>query len=178
MEPFRSIRKSRWDAGASASLRAFSKIVAVVIVLACAAACDSATDGTLAATDNVEASRVQAKEAAKGEGWQAKSQSGLYRISIRPENGPPRIGALHAWLVQVESRAGAPVVPTQLVFDGGMPQHRHGFETRPRVTDSLGAGVYRVDGVRFHMPGAWTLRVDVAGADGIDFALFEVEVGP
>ena len=59
-----------------------------------------------------------------------------------------------------------------------MPQHRHGFETDPRVTDALGDGLFRVDGVRFHMAGVWQLRVDVAGPEGVDFALFDVEVGP
>jgi hypothetical protein len=159
-------------------VQAASKIVAVAFALACVCACGSATDGTPAANDTEEAGRIEASDAATGAGWQARSQAGLYRISIRPEQGAARIGALHSWLVEVASRSGAPVAPTQLVFDGGMPQHRHGFETSPRVTDVLGDGVFRVDGVRFQMPGTWTLRVDVAAADGIDFALFEVEVGP
>lgn len=180
MVHLRSSRKTGWHAGAGPSVPTPSRSLAVAIAFALAfpCACDSATEGTPAATDIAEAGRVEAPDDAKGAGWQAWSQSGLYRIAIRPEQGVPRIGALHTWLVEVASRAGAPVAPTQLVFDGGMPQHRHGFETSPRVTDALGQGVFRVDGVRFHMPGAWTLRVDVAAAEGIDFALFEVEVGP
>lgn len=152
--------------------------MAVAFALVCASACDSATDGTPAAKDAADAGAVETADSAKANVWEAWTQARLYRISIRPEQGAPRIGALHTWLIRVDSRAGAPVAPTQLVFDGGMPQHRHGFETRPRVTDALGDGVFRVDGVRFHMPGTWTLRVDVAAADGIDSAIFEVAVGP
>ncbi len=172
MACIRSTRKTRCRAGQGPSAQV---VATIAVALAFVCGCGSATDGSPAAKDTAEAGRV---DAAKGEGWQARSQAGLYRISIRPEQGVPRIGPLHTWLVQVESSAGEPVEPTQLVFDGGMPQHRHGFETRPRVTGSLGVGVFRIDGIRFHMAGAWLLRVDVAGPDGADFALFEVEVGP
>ncbi len=113
-----------------------------------------------------------------GPRWQARSQAGLYRITIRPEQAGPRIGSLHAWIVAVESDAGSPVEAARLAFDGGMPEHGHGFETRPRITDALGDGLYRVDGIRFSMTGLWRLRVDVAAAEGVDFASFDVEVGP
>jgi hypothetical protein len=175
MAYIRPIRNTRCRAWQDPSTQA---VATLAVALAFVCACGSATDRTSTAKDTTEAGRVDVIDAAKAEGWQARSQAGLYRISIRPEQGLPRIGVLHAWLVQVESSAGEPVEPTQLAFDGGMPQHRHGFETSPRVTDSLGDGVFRVDGIRFHMPGAWTLRVDVAGPDGIYFALFDVEVGP
>ena len=59
-----------------------------------------------------------------------------------------------------------------------MPQHGHGFDTQPQVTDQLGPGVFRVDGVRFHMAGSWRIRIDVAGDGVADFASFDVEVKP
>jgi YtkA-like len=154
------------------------QIGVAVAALGWVCGCGSASEVRPAVGQSADADRVDAADAASGEGWRERSQAGFYRISIRPEQGAPRIGPLHAWLVQIESRAGTPVSPTGLVFDGGMPQHGHGFETSPRVTGSLGDGAFRVDGVRFHMPGAWKLRVDVAGPDGVDFAVFDVEVGP
>jgi hypothetical protein len=83
---------------------------------------------------------------------------------------------MHSWVVSVETAAGDVVEPTRLAFDGGMPQHGHGFVTVPRVTRSLGGGRYRIEGVKFHMGGEWTLRVEMAGPAGPDVAVFLVKV--
>ena len=48
-----------------------------------------------------------------------------------------------------------------------MPQeHDHGLPTRPRVTEELGDGDYRLDGLRFHMGGYWEIFVDVTTDSG------------
>jgi hypothetical protein len=49
--------------------------------------------------------------------------------------------------------------------DGGMPLHNHGMPTRPRITEELGEGDYRLEGMRFHMRGAWEVSIEIA-ADG------------
>jgi hypothetical protein len=100
----------------------------------------------------------------------------LYRVSIAPEAGAIPLGAIHDWVVEVETAAGEQFVPTRLAFDGGMPQHGHGFVTAPRVTRSLGPGRFLVEGVKFHMGGDWTLRVEVVGPAGPDVAVFRVHV--
>ncbi len=43
--------------------------------------------------------------------------------------------------------------------DATMPEHRHGMNYQPTFT-SLGAGVWEVKGMVWHMPGRWELRVD------------------
>ena len=43
--------------------------------------------------------------------------------------------------------------------DATMPAHRHGMNYRPTLT-ALGGGRWRVEGLLFHMPGTWELRVD------------------
>lgn len=48
----------------------------------------------------------------------------------------------------------------ELRVDAIMPAHRHGVNYEPVVT-ALGQGMFRVDNVLFHMPGAWELQVDV-----------------
>ncbi len=112
------------------------------------------------------------------QGLEAVSADGRYRIGIRPEMGRASIGVLHAWVVDVSLPDGRATDVRELRFDGGMPQHGHGFETAPRVTARLGPAAFRVDGVRFSMAGDWTIRVDVAGAGGVDSASFVVDVGP
>jgi hypothetical protein len=105
------------------------------------------------------------------------SEAGLYRVVIAPETGAIPLGTIHTWVVEVATAAGEPVVPTRLAFDGGMPQHGHGLPTAPRVTRSLGAGRFLVEGVKFNMGGDWTLRVEVVGSPGADVAVFHVHVG-
>jgi len=136
----------------------------LALVLGALGACDPAVD--------------QAPEPIAPVALRARGQAGRYTIAIEPEGGATPIGALHAWIVEIAGPAGEPADVRQLVFDGGMPQHGHGFETRPQVTAALGPGRFRVDGVRFHMAGAWTIRVDVAGPAGVDSASFAVEVAP
>ena len=85
---------------------------------------------------------------------------------------------MRSWIVGVTSPGGEGVSPTLLAFDAGMPQHNHGLMTKPQVTEALGDGRFRVEGVKFHMGGVWTLRVDVVAAAGADLAEFKVDVAP
>jgi hypothetical protein len=47
-----------------------------------------------------------------------------------------------------------------LAVDATMPAHRHGMNYRPSL-HPLGDGRWRVDGLLFHMAGAWELTWDV-----------------
>lgn len=53
-----------------------------------------------------------------------------------------------------------PEVPLEVHVDAIMPAHQHGMNYEPTVT-RLGQGVYRVEGMLFHMPGLWQVRVDI-----------------
>lgn len=43
--------------------------------------------------------------------------------------------------------------------DASMPEHRHGMNYEPTFT-ALGEGLWRVEGMVWHMAGRWELRVD------------------
>ena len=51
-------------------------------------------------------------------------------------------------------------VPAPLAVDATMPEHRHGMNYRASVAP-LRSGVWRADGLLFHMPGRWDLTFDV-----------------
>ena len=51
------------------------------------------------------------------------SAKGVYSLTIAPEAGEPRQGELHAWVVTVKTRQGAPVEDATITIDGGMPEH-------------------------------------------------------
>ena len=82
-------------------------------------------------------------------------------VTYSTPDGPPEINRMHSWILHVETDEGIPVEGAEIEVDGGMPLHDHGLPTRPRVTEELGGGDYRLDGVRFHMTGYWELVVTI-----------------
>lgn len=54
----------------------------------------------------------------------------------------------------------------ELDVDAIMPAHQHGLNYTPTVVD-VGDGVFRVDGMVFHMPGIWEIRVDLTQETGV-----------
>ena len=89
------------------------------------------------------------------------AEEAAFRVSYTTPDGPVEINKIHSWLLHVASADGEPVVNANIEINGGMPEHSHGLPTRPRVTEYLGGGNYRLDGMRFHMQGYWEIRVTV-----------------
>ncbi len=87
--------------------------------------------------------------------------AGEFVVTYTTPGGKPEINRMHSWVLHVETTAGEPVEGATIEVDGGMPAHDHGLPTRPRVTEELGSGDYRLDGVRFHMAGHWQLVVTI-----------------
>jgi hypothetical protein len=95
-----------------------------------------------------------------------------YLVAVHSLADPIAINKMHAWEIRLRSPSGEPVPRARISVDGGMPQHGHGFPTRPRVTRELGDGRYLLEGMKFSMPGWWELKLKVdayAGADDITF---------
>jgi hypothetical protein len=87
---------------------------------------------------------------------------------------PLRVRRLQTVPVRISDAQGRPVENAVIAVDGGMPEHGHGLPTQPRVTRSLGAGLYEIEGVRFSMGGWWELKLAIdspAGADRVTFNL-------
>jgi hypothetical protein len=101
------------------------------------------------------------------------SSHGVYTATLEPQQ-PLRRRELQKVVVRVLDAAGRPIEGASISVDGGMPEHMHGLPTRPRVTRSLGAGLYEIEGVRFSMGGWWELKLAIessAGADSVTFNL-------
>lgn len=85
-----------------------------------------------------------------------------------------RLRQLQTVRVRVADENGNPIEGARISVDGGMPQHGHGLPTQPRVTQSMGGGIYEIEGVRFSMGGWWELKLAIdsaAGADNVTFNL-------
>jgi YtkA-like len=102
------------------------------------------------------------------------SDSGLYRATIVPAIDPIPVNQLHAWTLHVETAGGQPVTAATIAVEGDMPQHGHGMPTRPEVTEELGNGDYRVEGMRFQMGGWWLIEFTIDAGDGQDTVSFNL----
>jgi hypothetical protein len=97
-----------------------------------------------------------------------------YVASLASDQSPIPVGAIHTWTVKVMTPDGEPASAVVITIDGGMPQHGHGLPTKPEVTTDLGEGKHLIEGMKFNMPGWWTLTVSIDGPKGTDKATFNV----
>ncbi|MGX9145044.1 FixH family protein [Mesorhizobium sp. 128a] len=103
-----------------------------------------------------------------------KTDNGLYVASFVPERGVVRQGELESWLLTLKTKTGASVERAAIAISGGMPQHSHGLPTSPQVTDYLGEGRYRIEGLKFTMSGWWQFRFAISSGAGSDTVVFNV----
>lgn len=86
-------------------------------------------------------------------------------VTYTTPDGDIRINTMHSWVLHIETQEGEPVTGADVEVAGGMPAHNHGLPTSPRVTEELGDGDYRLDGMRFHMGGYWEVFVTITTDD-------------
>ncbi len=94
------------------------------------------------------------------------TQKRFFVVAISPEGGEPTVGPLGSWILELRSPDGIPVSGATISVDGGMPDHNHGLPTTPTVSADLGDGRYRVEGVKFSMPGHWVLKFKIVAPGG------------
>ncbi len=104
------------------------------------------------------------------------SEAGLYRATIRPDGDSIPQGKLQKWTLHLETAAGVSVDSASVSVNGGMPQHGHGLPTKPLVTNALGNGDHRVEGMKFNMGGWWVVRFRVTAAAGADSVVFNLKL--
>ena len=93
------------------------------------------------------------------------SLGGKFTVSYKSDLDPVTINKLHTWTLHVADTAGKPLDNVTVAIVGGMFEHNHGMPTQPIVTP-LGGGDYRAEGMKFQMPGWWTVTVTVTDTVG------------
>jgi len=89
------------------------------------------------------------------------SNGGTYAVSYTVDDGQMPLNKpfrLHVRVFQV--RSNKPAEGIELRVSATMPSHFHGMTTEPRVTEE-DKGLWRVDGMLLHMPGAWQISFDL-----------------
>lgn len=104
------------------------------------------------------------------------SDQGNFNVSYESSITPIPLNQIHAWTIHVETSDGQLLDPVEIRIDGGMPQHGHGLPTEPRMTQDLGSGDYLVEGMKFNMPGWWTVTFHITAGDLSDSVTFNLVV--
>lgn len=104
------------------------------------------------------------------------SEQGSYRVSYASDPAPAPVSKLHTWTITVQTPDGKPVDGAEIKVDGDMPQHGHGLPTKPVVTESLGNGAYKVEGMKFQMGGWWQIYLDIESQGKRDKATFNLKL--
>lgn len=104
------------------------------------------------------------------------TDAGLFRVSWYSDTQNVPLNQIHTWTLRVETADGQPVENATILVDGGMPQHGHGLPTSPQVTEYLGSGEYRVEGLRFQMTGFWEVTFTINASQGTDSVTFNLEI--
>lgn len=103
------------------------------------------------------------------------TEKGLYRVSLHPPS-VVTINSYQTWGIYIEDATGAALDKAVLKLSADMPAHGHGLLTEPRIRPGSAPGRYRVEGLRFHMPGYWEIRVQIGHADKSDDLRLAVEL--
>ena len=102
----------------------------------------------------------------------AKTKS--FSVSLQTDPAQIPVNKHFTMEFTLQSLAGAEV-SEQVAVDADMPSHGHGMNTKPQLT-ALGGGRWRVEGMLFHMPGAWEIYVYVGRNQAMERAVFPVEL--
>lgn len=97
-----------------------------------------------------------------------QAQGGALSASLKPTPAKIPIGEPFDLEIVLCSSGGAP--PALQRVDAEMPAHKHGMNYRPSLV-TVGPGRYRADGLMFHMPGLWEMRLETAGGGRLSLSL-------
>ncbi|MEM7309367.1 MAG: FixH family protein [Planctomycetota bacterium] len=145
----------------------------LALVSFCGASCSTPPEAAVSSTfEPAEASAGAADARLRAEG----SRGGVVVLcASRP--APIPLNEPFELDVEVRSSAahGQAVDGARVYVTGWMPDHQHGMVRQPETTE-LGGGRYRIEGMLFHMPGHWELRVDVIAGRKPERATFDVHL--
>jgi hypothetical protein len=97
-------------------------------------------------------------------------QQGAVQAAWAVASPPIAVGKHFALDIQV-----CPLDAVLSRVDATMPEHRHGMNYRPSLK-RLGPGQWRSEGLLFHMPGRWQLRLDVQTAGSTETLLAPINL--
>jgi len=116
------------------------------------------------------------KQAASPSTWVMTQQTDKRQLSVRFScTQQPFVGAFQQCTVTIKN-ADKAILNASVTIDGGMKAHGHGLPTSPKLTATNIPGQYKIEGLKFSMPGDWVIGFKI-GLDKIfDQAVFNVSI--
>ena len=105
-----------------------------------------------------------------------KSKGGDFTAAYTSDPDAIPVNKIISWKLKVETADGQAVKDAEIAVNGDMPEHGHGLPTQPQVTKNFGDGTYLVEGIKFSMPGWWTMTFAVKAAGKSDTVTFNLQV--
>jgi hypothetical protein len=101
------------------------------------------------------------------------SHNASYRASLVPSRAWTSDDRAVVWTIAVTTADGAPVEHAALSLESWMPD-ADGITRYPRVTQALGRGRYRVEGLRIDRAGWWNIKLQISAAGTTDSLAFNL----
>jgi hypothetical protein len=105
-----------------------------------------------------------------------KSKDGGFKATYTSDPEAIPVNKIISWKLTVETADGQPVKDAEITVNGDMPEHGHGLPTQPKVTKNFGDGTYLVEGIKFSMPGWWTMTFTIKANDKTDSVTFNIQL--
>lgn len=154
---------------------ATAMMVGVLIASYSATAYSADSDVDNSGLDDSGLARTDAEMQRDG-GASYEAEGTYYRVSASSELQPLRINRMHKWRLRIYDKQGRAVDSAQVVIDGGMPEHDHGLSTQPQVTQTLGNGIYLIDGMKFHMHGQWVINFTITADRATEVVAINIDL--
>jgi hypothetical protein len=104
------------------------------------------------------------------------SANDAFNVMYSSIGGPIKINRIHSWELTIKDAAGQPINDATVAVVGDMPEHGHGLPTEPEVTKMGFGGLYRIDGMKFTMPGWWVVTISVMANGVQDSVSFNLNI--
>ena len=145
------------------------------VVLVALLAGSGGRESVLAGDQTVATTPAPGSSAAVANAMTRWSTKRLFEVSYISSPTPVPLLQVHSWTVTIADAAGHAVNDARITVLGGMPAHAHGLPTTPQV-QSLGGGRYLIEGLKFHMPGAWVVALRIKAGALIDSVTFDLQL--
>lgn len=115
-------------------------------------------------------------DSAAAQPLQLRSEAGHFTLVISGLANPEPVNHLHGLDLQLQTSDGKPATGATIVIAGMRHDSSNPLPTMPRASPAPGDGNYRLEGLRFHMPGQWHLVLDIECAQIRDRAALDIAV--
>ena len=105
-----------------------------------------------------------------------KSKDGGLKATYTSDPAAVPVNMMISWKLKVETADGQAVKDAEIAVSGDMPEHGHGLPTQPKVTKNFGDGTYLVEGIKFSMPGWWTMTFTIKAGGKTDTVTFNLQL--